>query len=172
MPKTFPIRIGVEEFALGAVLRKLHEMQGVAKIDLDLGQGGHKPVNGGNGHGAQETILAQLMGGPKHRTELVNALGSRTRLYGAMNLLKGKKMVKAIGQGNYALTDTARRQLNGGSEPKALPAPAPAAGQRASRGASMHALITLLTVSSGRELRPNDIGERLEAYNVSSKSLS
>ena len=43
MPKTFPIRLEVEEIALGTVLRKLHDMPGIAKLHLDLGHGGEGP---------------------------------------------------------------------------------------------------------------------------------
>ena len=40
MPKTFPIKLEVEEIALGTVLRKLHDMPGIVDLHLDLGHGG------------------------------------------------------------------------------------------------------------------------------------
>ena len=40
MAKTFSVRLEIEEVALGTVLRKLHDMPGVAKLDLDFGEGG------------------------------------------------------------------------------------------------------------------------------------
>jgi hypothetical protein len=43
VPKTFPINLTVEEIALGTVLRKLHSMPGIVKLDFNLGHGGDGP---------------------------------------------------------------------------------------------------------------------------------
>jgi len=163
VPKTFPIRLEVEEFALGAVLRRLHEMQGIAKLDLDLGTGGSKPATKGNGHGAQEQVVAALMDGPKHRDELSQIVGgSRTRIYGALHLLKGKRRIKALGRGTYGLT----------AKPLALPAPVMAKRGpkgRVIKNESQRALALSLT---GGPLRPFQIAEFLANHGVSGKSLS
>jgi len=46
MPKLFPIALEVEELAVGKVMRQLHNMQGVAKVALDLGEPTNKKTNG------------------------------------------------------------------------------------------------------------------------------
>lgn len=39
--KTYPIGLIVEEIALGSVLRKLHKIPGIARIDFIMGHGGN-----------------------------------------------------------------------------------------------------------------------------------
>jgi hypothetical protein len=43
MPKLFSISIEVEEIAVGRVMRQLHHMEGVAKLNLDMGDTKPKP---------------------------------------------------------------------------------------------------------------------------------
>src|ERR1700754_2569196 len=115
MPKTFPINIEVEEIALGAVLRKLNEMPGIVKIDLNLGHGGHgadrkrleqQATEARVQNGSREPMaLKMLMEGPKHIREISAALGGeKTRAYGLMNSLSKKGLTKSIGKGMHELT--------------------------------------------------------------------
>ena len=105
MAKTFPIRIEVEEIALGSVLRRLNEMAGVAKIDLDLGHGGKKPLPQpasvqGNGNGVLGSAVALLMSGEKTISEISAVIGgARSRVYGVIHQLKNKKLIKQPGKG-------------------------------------------------------------------------
>jgi hypothetical protein len=169
VPKTFPIKIEVEEFALGAVLRRLHEMQGVAKLDLLLGHGGDKPIAKGNGQSAQEIVLQMLATGPKTRTELLAALRSKNRVYGAVNQLKKKHLIKRVGAGTYALTETAAKRINGA--PLALPPPIKKGPTgRASPGSTIQAVIAILTQHGPS--RPMQIAAQLSEHGVSPKSLS
>jgi DNA-binding PadR family transcriptional regulator len=134
MPKTFPIRLEVEEIALGPVLRKLNEMPGIAKLDLDLGHGGQgagrkqleqqaAAVRAQNG--SREAIaLKLLMQRPKHIQEISAAIGGkRTRAYGLMNQLQKKGLTKSTGMGMHELTKKAASQLGGAMAVPALPAP-------------------------------------------------
>lgn len=169
MPKTFPIKIEVEEFALGAVLRRLHEMQGIAKLDLLLGHGGDKPPAKGNGHGPQDIVMEMLATGPKTRTELLAALRSKNQLYAAVNQLKKKHLIKRIGADAYALTETAAKRINGAL--LALPPPIKRGPKgRASPGSTMQAVIAILTQHG--PARPNEIAAQLSEHGVSPKSLS
>ena len=92
MPKTFVIRLEVEEIALGSVLRKLNETAGIAKLDLDLGHGGQGPGkekleaaaaairNGGN---LEQVIVKFLLDGPKHINDISAFIGgAKSRAYG------------------------------------------------------------------------------------------
>jgi DNA-binding HxlR family transcriptional regulator len=169
VPKTFPIKIEVEEFALGAVLRRLHEMQGIAKLDLLLGHGGDKPIAKGNGHRPQDVVMEMLATGPKSRTELTAAVHSKNRLYAAVNQLKKKHLIKRIGADTYALTQTASKQINGAL--LALPPPIKRGKTgRASPGSTMQAVIAILTQHG--PARPMEIAAQLSEHGVSPKSLS
>ena len=83
MPKTFPIRLAVEEIALGPVLRKLNDMPGIVKLDLDLGHGGQgagrsqleDAAKTRNGETTEQRTIKLLMEGPKHISEISSALG-------------------------------------------------------------------------------------------------
>jgi hypothetical protein len=169
VPKTFPIKIEVEEFALGAVLRRLHEMQGVAKLDLLLGHGGDKPIAKGNGHRPQDVIMEMLATGPKSRAELAAAAGSKNRFYGAINQLKKKHLIKRMGTDTYVLTEAAAKRINGA--PLALPPPIKRGKTgRASPGSTMQAVIAILTQHG--PARPMEIAAQLSEHGVSPKSLS
>jgi hypothetical protein len=168
MPRTFPIRIEVEEIALGPVLRRLHEMEGVAKLNLDLGPGGHKPaVPNTQGNGAQEKAIALLMTGPKHRNEISPVIGgAKSRLYNTINQLKKKKMIKAIDGGYYALADAAAHQLNG--QPRALPAPqVPISKGPAGRAGPM----VLRAALDAGPVAPSDLRKHMAANGMSPKAV-
>jgi biotin operon repressor len=169
VPKLFPIKLEVEEIALGAVLRKLHETAGVIKINLDLDGGPQQP----NGR-ATEMILAILTKGPASRDDIAMATGiSRTRLYAAIATLKQKHLIKAIGKHAYALSDKAARELGGEQpqgKPLALPAPKRKDQKRASPGVARTTLLVLLVKSPG--LRTMQIREALSQHGMSPKSIS
>jgi Mn-dependent DtxR family transcriptional regulator len=182
MPKTFPIRLEVEEIALGPVLRKLNEMPGIVKLDLDLGQGGQgagrkqleqqaaeQPKNGSR----EPAVLKLLMDGPKHIRDISAALGGKkSRAYGVMNSLHKKGLTKAVGKGMHELTKLAQAQLGG---VKALPAPAAAApvnhgpGGRASPGSGN---IVLRTILADGPKTPADVRAQAADKGVSPKSIS
>ena len=172
MPRTFPIRIEVEEIALGPVLRRLHEMEGVAKLNLDLGPGGHKPaVPNTLGNGAQEKAIALLMTGPKHRNEISAVIGGgKSRLYGTINQLKKKKMIKAMDGGYYALTDAVAHQLNG--QPRALPAPQePISRGPAGRASPGAGPILLRAALNAGPVAPSDVRKHMAANGMSPKAV-
>jgi hypothetical protein len=143
------------------VLRKLHEMPGIAKLDLDLGQA---PQPAARGTSPQETVLAMLASGPKHRNELKAALDSQQRFYHAVNQLKKKKMIKAVGDGTYALSKHVAQKLNGHA-PEAPVKKGPAG--RAVRGQTAMVLRSALT---GQTLSASQIAEALYAHGMSAKS--
>lgn len=132
MPKTFPIKLEVEEIALGTVLRKLHDMPGIVDLHLDLGHGGQgagrkeleKAASNGNGGSAEQAIIKLLMEGPKYISELSRAIGgAKSRAYGAIHQLKKKGLTEpGVEKGQHQLTAQARAQIGGAL---ALPAPAP-----------------------------------------------
>src|SRR3954465_71821 len=100
MPKPFPVLIHIEEIALGAVLRKLHEMPGVSGVDLQLGQGGQGAGKQQLEHGAQakrgnqeEGLIELLLQGPKHLNDMVAAIGGKK---GSFYTLTSKLRQKGI----------------------------------------------------------------------------
>jgi hypothetical protein len=136
MAKTFPIRLEVEEIALGTVLRKLNEMPGIAKLDLDLGHGGEgagkeklvKQAAQMRGESAEQQVLKLLMPGEMDIKDISNAIGgAKARAYGATHILKKKGLVEAgSGKGMWRLTRKVAMQLNIGAATAKLPAlPAP-----------------------------------------------
>jgi hypothetical protein len=180
MPKTFPIKIEVEEIALGAVLRRLNDMPGIAKLHLDLGHGGqgsgkqeleqHAETkrDGGN---KERTVVKLLMQGPKHISEISAALGGKkTRAYGVMTSLRKQGLSEsAQGHGMHQLTDKAMVQL--GNVTPALPAPeikrvpsgraAPGSGQ-----------IVLRAALDAGPVSPGSLRSHMAGKGMSSKSIS
>jgi predicted Rossmann fold nucleotide-binding protein DprA/Smf involved in DNA uptake len=171
VPKTFPLKLEIEEFALGAVLRRLHEMQGIAKLDLDLGRGGTKPIAKSNGGGEmQSLVIAALMRGQMNVEQLTNTTGlDKKKVYGVVHNLKQKKVIKLAGKGVYVLSDRAKQAA--ASPPLALPAPTkrgPAG--RASPGETGRVVVAIL--SQHGPSRPVEIAAQLGEHGVSHKSLS
>jgi hypothetical protein len=162
----FPIKLEVEEIALGSVLRKLHDMPGIAKLDLDLGHGGQgagkqklqeaaKEQNGS----VEQRAIAFLMSGPKHIREIAEHIGGRTRAYGVMNALRKKGITEpAGGPGRHQLKRNALEIKRG-------------PGGRASPGAGIAAMHAILK-SVSEPLRPAQMQEHMAAVGVSPKSLS
>jgi hypothetical protein len=171
MPKTFPIMLDVEEIALGSVLRKLHDMPGIARLHLDLGHGGqgagkekleqHAQATH-NGETVEQAAVKLLMTGPKHIREIQQALGgNKTRAYGAMHQLRKKGFTEAgVGKSVHQLSALARAQI-GGAMP-ALPAPAPELKHepsgRAARGSGNMALRAALEAGP---ISPGDLRKQL-----------
>jgi Mn-dependent DtxR family transcriptional regulator len=181
MPKTFPIRLEVEEIALGTVLRRLNEMAGIAKIDLDLGHGGKKALphlnerGNGNGDGLLTKAVAMMMSGPKSIDEISAALGgARSRVYGVMHQLKGKKLVKAVSKGVYQLTDKAMAGLgpHASVTPVTPALPAPVKRGPAGRASPGSGNIILRTVLNGAAMPSSDLRAQLAIKGMSSKSIS
>jgi chromosome segregation and condensation protein ScpB len=168
MPKLFPIKLQIEELMVGSVLKALHVMPGIARIDLDLGDApSHKPVTGN----AQEIIMAMLMKGPVLRADLAAAVGgSQTRLYTAISTLRKKHLIKNNGK-MFSLSDKAAREFGPQQPaPLALPAPRKQKGKRTPRGVARNALILILTQTPG--LRTGQIRESLGRNGTSPKSIS
>lgn len=188
MPKTFPIRLDVEEIALGTVLRKLNEMPGIVNLHLDLGHGGQgagrkqleqhaAEVHIQNGS-REPLALKLLMQGPKHIGEISQLLGgAKTRAYGLMNSLQKKGLTKSIGKGMHELTKKALHQLGGAVQMvPALPAPSPTPATvkhgpagRASPGSGN---IVLRTILAAGPLTPADVRARASAQGMSAKSVA
>jgi hypothetical protein len=129
--KTFPVRLEVEEIALGTVLRKLNDMPGIAKLHLDLGHGGEgagkqQLESAAALQGTKITDLAMRIlahGQPMHVRQISSQLGgARTRTYSALTQLRKAGLVKNGGaSGTHQLTAAAMAQVSGGG--RALPAP-------------------------------------------------
>lgn len=184
MPKTFPIKLEVEEIALGSVLRRLNEMAGIAKIDLDLGHGGRKPLadgraKNGNGETLQAQLVAMLITGPKSVEEMSAAIGGKkARIYGAMHALKSRKAVRTNGKGVYHLSDKAMAELSGTMPQAQTIAPrAPALPPPVKRGPKGRAVpgsgpIVLKGALINGPLPSSDLRASLANKGMSSKSIS
>ncbi len=181
MPKTFPIKIEVEEIALGTVLRRLNEMPGIAKLHLDLGHGGHGPgkkelehhaeaKRNGNGDG-QQAAIKLLMSGPKHIREISQAVGgAKTRAYGVMTQLRKQGLAEAApGKAMHQLTKKAKAQL-GGAIP-ALPAPQVKHGP-AGRAAPGSGPIILRAALDAGPVSSSSLRAHLAGRGMSSKSIT
>jgi hypothetical protein len=166
MPKTFPIKLEVEEIALGAVLHKLNEMQGIAKIDLNLGRGGTKPLPAQHSNGGgdlQQGVLAALERGPQDIRQLVATSGiDKKQVYGAVHNLKNKGMIKSVHKGVYELVAFVAA--------KALPAPRKTPSGRAPSGVGRTALLALLKETPG--IKTGQIAAALLHHGVSKNSVS
>jgi predicted transcriptional regulator len=143
MLKTIPIRLEVEVDAFGVVLLRLHEMRGIAKLDLELGHGGTKPATKSNGSGElQSQVIAALIRGQRTVAQLIAATGlDKKRIYGVVHNLKQKNFVKTAGIGTYVLTEKAKQGLK-------VEKPAPAAKSpsgRAKQGSGAAILVACLS---------------------------
>jgi Mn-dependent DtxR family transcriptional regulator len=182
MPRTFPIRLEVEEIALGAVLRKLNDMPGIAKLHLDLERGGegagrekleqHATEKAKDKGGRQAIVIKLLMEGPKNISEISRVLGGKaSRAYGIMTQLrKGGLSEAAPGSAMHQLTKKALAQLGVGAT-KALPAPAITHGPKG-RATPGSANIMLRTVLADGALSPADVRTRAAGMGVSPKGIS
>jgi hypothetical protein len=157
-------------------------MQGIAKIDLDLGHGGKKPLPHGNAHSNGNGLLAKtvamLMSGAKTIDEISAAIGgARSRVYGVLHQLKGKKLIKQVSKGVYQLTDKAMAGLApqamvtpAASATPALPAPVKKGPKgRASPGSGNIALRAALDAGP---VAPSTLRSHLAGNGMSPKSIS
>ena len=178
MPKTFPILLEVEEIALGTVLRKLNEMPGIVKLDLNLGHGGEGPgkkqlvkAAANNGESGEQAVVKLLANGEMHIREIARQIGgSKARAYGATHQLRKKGITEpGVGKGTHRLTKKAMAQL--GRAVPALPAPALTKGP-GGRPTPGSGAIVLRTALQAGPLTPADLRTKLGESGVSPKSLS
>jgi hypothetical protein len=187
MPKTFPIKLDVEEIALGTVLRKLSDMPGIIGLHLDLGHGGQGPGrkqleqhaaaarNGNKGASAQQEVVKFLMDGPKRISEISAMLGgAKPRAYGAITQLRKQGLAEAAaGHAMHQLTKKARAQLGVAVTP-ALPAPTTTKvkkgpGGRATPGSGNVVLKAILTEGPKT---PSEVRASAAVMGVSPKSIT
>jgi DNA-binding HxlR family transcriptional regulator len=170
----------VEEIALGAVLRKLNEMPGIAKLDLDMGRGGEgagrerleSAAVAPRGNNAQE-IIKMLMDGPKHLNEMMGKLGGKKGSFytSTSKLAKEGLLERGGSKGTWQLTARAKARLGA---IKALPAPA---APNISRGPSGRATpgsgpIILRAALDAGPLTPTDLRAKLTEGGMSPKGVS
>ena len=176
MPKTFPIRLEVEEIALGTVLRKLNDMPGIAKLDLDLGHGGEgagkrqlAEAAGQLRGGLEQLVLNALnANGQMSLKDLVRVLGRKKQsIYGATHQLKKKGLIQNGGdKGTYRLA--VGTKLIEGPSAGATVERTPTG--RAATGSGPIILRDAL-IASG-PLSPGDLRKHLQARGMSGKSVS
>ena len=190
MPKNFPILIEVEEIALGPVLRRLHEMTGIAKIDLQLGDGGHKPASKQlNGHGGSKAngnafaqqVVGALINGPQSLQDIAAVVGGSTsRAHSVLTNMRVKGIVQRVGRGTYKLTAKATKAMQGDHAPiaaaapvgvPALPAPAirKTKSGRAPQGSGPLAVRAALNAGP---VTPATLREQLASKGMSPKGVS
>jgi hypothetical protein len=167
MAKTFSVRLEIEEVALGTVLRKLHDMPGIAKLDLDFGEGG-------KGAGREklqqqaavlntppvEAVLKALANGPLRSRDLIKATG-----------MKDHRVYYAIGK----LGDAVRRNADGALELAALALPAPTVKRRSDGRATPGRgpeILRASLASSDTPLSFADLRNSLKANGMSGKSVN
>jgi DNA-binding IscR family transcriptional regulator len=180
VPKTFNIGLEVEELALGAVLRKLNEMPGIAKLHLDLERGGegagrkqleqHAAATRSGTNYPQE-VVKFLMSGPKHIREISAKLGgSRSRAYSATTQLRKQGLAEAgEGPGMHQLTHKARAQLGA---IKALPAPAKVSHGPSGRASQGSGNIILRTILNDGAKSPAEVRAHAVEQGMSPKSIN
>lgn len=154
MANLFPIRIEVEETAVGGVLRMLKRHPGIARVHLDLELDDKKVPrsNGTNGHGGvrrgidippvNSVIIAELMTGQKNlaylKEKVVEAGGHEKSVSSALYTLQKRGLTESAGVGLHRLTPKALEELQhkapAPAESLQLPAPAPAARAKREQG--------------------------------------
>jgi hypothetical protein len=178
MAKTFPIRLEVEEIALGSVLRRLHDMPGIAKLDLDLGHGGNgkgreqlqSAAAAMRGEGIEQSIITQLMAGPKSNKELRDILQvSAHKLSYHLTKMRKQKVIKSDGHGRQQIGPALIMEMK--APAIALPAPQIKRGPsgRASPGSGP---ILLRSALDGGPLQGPDLYAKMTAGGLSSKAVS
>jgi hypothetical protein len=165
--KTFPVMLEVEEIALGAVLRKLHDMPGVVKLDLIFGEGGKgagrdklQQEAAALNVSPEEAILKALAAGPMKSRDLIRATGMRDhRIYYAIGKLGASIIRNSNGEFQLATL--------------ALPAPTVAKfgrGGRATPG-SAAAVMRVALRTAGGPVKPKDLRSILTGHGISPKSV-
>jgi len=185
MPKTFPIRLEVEEIALGAVLRKLNDMPGIAKLHLDLDRGGegagrkqleaHAAETHKDRGSRQAMVIKLLMEGPKHISEISKLLGGKpSRAYGIVTQLRRAGLTEAApGSAMHQLTKKALAplQLSPGAVAK-LPAPAKVKHGPKGRAIAGSGNIVLKAILAQGPQSPTDVRKQAASHGISPKSIS
>jgi Mn-dependent DtxR family transcriptional regulator len=179
MAKPFVITVTVEEVAFGPTLRKLHELPGILKVDVDLGAGGISA-----GVKKHEQRAAQLLDGPTHEEKIVALLTTRgggpmhirdigeaikvrhSSVNSALHLLKKKGITVSAGTGLHRLKD-AVQHTNGTA--LALPAPRRTPSGRIAQGSGPIFLRQALEAGS---MRPGELSKALAARGMSAKGVS
>jgi hypothetical protein len=127
MPKLFSISIEVEEVAVGRVMRLLHNLEGVAKLDLDMGDTKPKPNGSGKPHagvgvpkkvfgitGRDFLIKLLAKGKPQQASALRQAFEDDGRSPNSVHSIiftyKGEGLVENTGDG-YVLTKKMKDRL-------------------------------------------------------------
>ena len=135
MAKTaFPIELEVEEIALGTVLRKLNDMPGIIKINLNFGQGGQgagrekltRQATEMRGENGEQIVLKLLMEqGALKTAEIKKTLHwNGSKAYGVLHALKKKGLIEAGVDKTHRLTRKVMRLAAAAPTTPALPAPA------------------------------------------------
>jgi DNA-binding HxlR family transcriptional regulator len=184
MPKSFNIRLEVEEIGLGVVLHKLNEMPFVIRLHLDLERGGEgagrkqledaaKAARGDAGEPVSTRILKLLMDGPKSVKELRQAIGGpSSRVYGATHHLRKQGLIEAgDGFGMHRLTHKAQAELG---LVKALPAPSSPPIKHGPKGRAVKGSgnIVLKAILSDGPKSPSDLRALAGERGVSERSMS
>lgn len=103
MPKLFTISVGIEEIAVGRVMRLLHKTPGVARVDLDMDS---PKLNGRKGPNGRELVLERLKKGPAKFadfSQIFEANGKSPKGLGScLDTLKKKRLITRKGR-EYSL---------------------------------------------------------------------
>jgi len=168
------------------VLRKLNEMPGIVKLDLDLGRGGEgagrerlENAAAPRGNQAQQ-IIKLLMQGPKHLNEMVAAIGGKkSSFYTATSKLSKDGLVeRGAEKGTWQLTAGAKTQLGGAVQGKpppavaALPAPKKAKKAPAGRAQPGTGNIVLRQLLDEGVKAPIELRQHMAEKGMSPKSIS
>jgi hypothetical protein len=169
MAKPFPVRLEVEELLLGPVLRKLHVIPGVTKVDVGMdGEGGH----GGDRQKLEqqvaklrekphEAIVKLLAQGPMKGSAIKQALKiTDGKLYYAISALQS--VVRRNGKGEFYLAE---------KTPKLIVATKRGPTGRASPGQGNITLAAILS-SAGGPIKATQLKNDLGSHGMSVKSAS
>lgn len=177
LAKPYVITLRVEEIALGATLRKLHEMPGVMSVDMDLGD------KGGTGPGAKQlqeaaavrsgTVserIARFLAekGPSHRQAIQAALGATSStISSTLHVMKTNGIIERVAASTYALAKGVALP------PLALPAPTKATtpSGRVASGAAQASMLNLLAAQPTGSMPRSTIAKELVAAGIPAKSF-
>ena len=175
MAKTFAVKLEIEEIALGTVLRKLHDMPGIAKLDLDFGHGGQGAGKEKLQQAAaamntlpEEAILKALADGPMKSADLIRATGMKShRIYYALEKLEKAGVSRKTDHGHELI----QRRSAGGVALLPPPAIKHGPGGRASTGSGPILLLGILKSEHG-PVPPGKLRIFLGNNGMSPKSIS
>lgn len=129
MPKPYLVQLEIEEIALGAVMRRLHSMPGVAAVHLNLDEtAARRPYNGGKPHAAtgkpkpgstiRSAMLKGMRDGKDYDNAAIAAIFAKAKLkvapqhvrQHADNAMRGGLLTR-VAPGTYKLTAKGRDYL-------------------------------------------------------------